>query len=321
MGIQGWPWTDTLSIQTNTPNKCGFITYEIIPLSFSPNDLVSFEDFADDSLDYLLFAPQLTHPAGSYYLALRGSLIYNGLVVDYLDEEFEVFVDPCQSALDLSLVQLPSMENLWYAESRLYDISYILGQVIPSYDCGYTYVFELFVVLYDENGNETGISQTLPVEIDFYINLDDQVITLNLSKCFPIGQDSPVDPMCNDFTIPHQLDWTLRLKISLPAVGGGDFGFLDFPARILDPCLVDTVSMVNLPSMTTPIPYTVFAVDPAVITYEVGVSQQYELCPLTCDIFETSLTTAPAFVSTFTVLNSPSDLHPSLKSQQVVLQI
>lgn len=115
MTVQGWPWTDTLSIQTNSQNKCGYITYEIIPLSFSPNDLVSFEDFADDSLDYFLFAPQLTHPSGSYYLALRGSLIYNGQLVSYMDEEFEVFIDPCQSQLDTSLVQLPALENYWYA--------------------------------------------------------------------------------------------------------------------------------------------------------------------------------------------------------------
>ena len=115
MTVQGWPWTDTLSIQTNSQNKCGYITYEIIPLSFSPNDLVSFEDFADDSLDYFLFAPQLAHPSGSYYLALRGSLIYNGQLVSYMDEEFEVFIDPCQSQLDTSLVQLPALENYWYA--------------------------------------------------------------------------------------------------------------------------------------------------------------------------------------------------------------
>jgi len=57
MTVQGWPWTDTLSQDLGQPNKCGFISYEIIPLSFSPNDLVFFNDFADDSLDNLLFAP------------------------------------------------------------------------------------------------------------------------------------------------------------------------------------------------------------------------------------------------------------------------
>lgn len=29
MGIWGWPWTDTLSLQLNEPNKCGFIVYSI----------------------------------------------------------------------------------------------------------------------------------------------------------------------------------------------------------------------------------------------------------------------------------------------------
>jgi len=211
------------------------------------------------------------------------------------------------------------LENYWYYEPAEYDLSYILGQVIPSYDCGYEYVFELFVVIFDEFGAEIDQSPILPVEIDFNVNLANNSILLYIGKCFPIGQDSVVDPMCNDGTVPHQRDWTLRLKISLPDVGSGDFQYLDFPARILDPCTIDTVQMVNLPGNTSPIAYTVNGVVPDVATYEVGVSQLYELCPLVCDVFETSQLTTPAFVSTFTVLPVSSSDHPSLKTQVSVL--
>ena len=36
------------------------------------------------------------------------------------------------------------------------------------------------------------------------------------------------------------------MKITLMQPDGDSFGFVDFPARILDPCVVDEVNMVNL---------------------------------------------------------------------------
>lgn len=156
---------------------------------------------------------------------------------------------------------------MWYANSLEYDISYILQQVIPSIECGYPYSFDVCQVGLDEFGNETELP--LPNEIGFVYNPSTAFVGFNIEKCNPIGVDSPVDPECNNGMQPQELTWPLRMKISLVQPTGDSFGTVDFLGRINDPCLVDTVSMVNL--MATPIDYTLQFV-PYEATYEVRVS-------------------------------------------------
>jgi len=228
----------------------------------------------------LYFAPSLDTPSGVYPLILRGKLIYEGLVLDIADVPVTAIVANCNAVLDLDNLSLPVIENLWYAETAVYDLTYIRTQVIPSYECGYPYIFELAQVHYDEFGEHI---LDLPGEINYVSPIDDPMIILDIGKCHPIGEDSPVDPECNDSTIPYTKNWQLRMKITLVQPDGDHIGFVDFPATILDPCVVDQVEFVNL--MPTQIPY-VLRHDPYVETYEVGINQKYALCPLTCSLHE-----------------------------------
>ena len=74
------------------------------------------------------------------------------------------------------------------------------------------------------------------------------------------------------------------MKITLVQPTGDSYGYVDFPARILDPCTVDEVSMVSLMPSSI-IDYTIRN-SPDLATYEVGVVQKYALCPLQCSISE-----------------------------------
>lgn len=176
---------------------------------------------------------------------------------------------------------MPPIENLWYDDNLNYDVSYIRSQVVPSVECGYPYKFEVMRFEIDSNFND--VILPLPTEVEFVWDQTTDYIAFNIVKCNPIGVNSPFDQECNDGTIPYQKAWNLRMKVTLMQPDGDSFGFVDFPARIRDPCVVDEVSMVRL--MDPQIAYTIQNT-PYIETYEVGIDQKYALCPLTCSITE-----------------------------------
>lgn len=108
MGITGWQWTDTLSLQLGEQDKCGRLSYEVVNFNGLPTDLVTLyiDEFGDVTQDYLLFAPTLAHPVGTYNLNLRAYLYYepSETLVDTRDEPFSVVINNCFAYLDLSLV-------------------------------------------------------------------------------------------------------------------------------------------------------------------------------------------------------------------------
>ena len=204
MTLSGWRWTDTLSLQLGEPNKCGELTYSVVNFNGTPQDLVTiYMDPVDVTLDYLLFAPTLEHPVGTYFLSLRAELYYgpSNTMVDRRDEPFTVVINNCFAFLDLSLVTMPELQNIWYKDMAVYDISYVFEQVVPSVECGWPYGFDVVQVYTDEFGNE--IEDALPLEINFVKDTNTQYLGLDIAKCNPIGVDSPVDIVCNDGTIPH----------------------------------------------------------------------------------------------------------------------
>ena len=110
--------------------KCGAITYEVLNANETPQTLVKLErdEFGDVSQDKLVFQPGLDEPEGVYFLLLRGKLIWgpDSVLVDQVDEPFQVVVDSCFANLDLSLVTIPNLVNLWYADTVEIDVSHIL---------------------------------------------------------------------------------------------------------------------------------------------------------------------------------------------------
>jgi len=90
-------------------------------------------------------------------MVLRGQLYYRPtpdevVLVDTVDEPFDVVIDACLATLDLSLVTLPVLENTWYGDTAAFDISYIQQQVVPSVECGYPYSFDVCRVYLDAQG-------------------------------------------------------------------------------------------------------------------------------------------------------------------------
>ena len=216
-GMSGWPWTDTVSLQTFTPNKCGYIVFDLVRISSDAREgLVRLEDDEwNDMNDWIVFEPTLLDPPGIYFYALRGRLYYgvDDTLVDTKEEAFQVVIDNCLSDLDLSLVSIPMIENVWYSDERKFDITYILQQVVPSVECGWPYSFELFQLV--DDGFGFLMDAPIPGEITF-INVEGATpyIALKIEKCSPIGVDTP-DPMCNGGLTPFQMDWTLKMKIDI----------------------------------------------------------------------------------------------------------
>lgn len=158
----------------------------------------------------------------------------------------------------------------------------------------------------------------MPAEIRFIWDDNIKYIGFTIEKCNPIGQDNG-DPACSDGSLPVRLDWTLRMKVSLVQPAMEYFGVIDFPARILDPCLTDAVSM--LPVSVKPIDYTLLFT-PQRAVYECQVVQTYPLCPLSCSVTKAGTSMVPIFIDTYTqqpvTLTQP---HPSVKSQAFVMEI
>ena len=138
-------------------------------------------------MDKLIFEPSLDTEEGVYFLILRGTLTWgeDNIVVDQVDEPFQVVIDSCFSNLDLSLVTMPDLKNDWYSETASFDISYIMNQVIPSKECGYPYSFDVARLEIDADGNE--LTTALPVEIRFNYDTELGYLGFELGKCDTIG--------------------------------------------------------------------------------------------------------------------------------------
>lgn len=159
----------------------------------------------------------------------------------------------------------------------------------------------------------------LPLEINFVNDPSQGYLGLDIAKCFPIGVDSPNDMTCNDGTVPRQLNWSLRMIISLVQPENEFTGYVDFPAKIIDPCLSDEVSFTN--TATTPLSY-LLKFNPVVAEYAPNVVQKYALCPLQCTVYEPVSGLIPPFVSTFTTIPYyTSGANPSIETQTTVLEI
>ena len=138
-------------------------------------------------------------------MILRGKLIYNGKLVDTRNEPFTVVITSCWANIDLSLITLPSIQNMWYNDNLLYDVSYITKQVVPSVECGYPYDYQLYQVYPDKDGYE--VVAPLPLEVKFTYNGAAKYVAIQISKCNPIGENSSVDSDCNDGTLPEERNW------------------------------------------------------------------------------------------------------------------
>ena len=110
-------------------------------------------------------------------------------------------INNCFAYLDLSLVTMPSLENIWYSEKEPIDISYVREQVVPSVECGWPMSFNVVQYYTDEFGTE--VEAPLPFEINFVNNEVTGYLGLDISKCSPIGVDSLVDDACNDGSVPR----------------------------------------------------------------------------------------------------------------------
>ena len=247
----------------------------------TPQTLVRLErdEFGDASLDKLVFEPGLTDREGVYFLLLRGRLIWgpDGALVDQVDEPFQVVIDSCFSNLDLSLVTIPNLVNLWYADTVAIDVSRILGQVIPSRECGYPYSFD--VALLETNDEGVEMAAALPVEIQFKYDTEAGELWFHIGKCDPMGTNDPFDEECNNGMVPYEKKWTIRMVIGIVQPKGEAYGYVDAPVFIDNPCLKDEVRMEAL----TPAPIDYLLQDvPYCATYELRVTQKYALCPLEC---------------------------------------
>lgn len=106
-------------------------------------------------------------------------------MVDQVDEPFQVVINFCFSNLDLSLVTIPPLTNMWYSDTKNIDVSHILDQVIPSKECGYPYSFDVSLLEYDSLGDE--VSAPLPLEIQFNYDTEAGYLGFSIGKCDPIG--------------------------------------------------------------------------------------------------------------------------------------
>lgn len=224
------------------------------------------DPFSDEN-DILLFAPTLDDPEDTYFLQLKGTLTYEGVLVDTAYEPFTVVVDGCFASLDLSLVSLPEITNVWYAANKPYDVSFVYSQVIPSVECNFPYFFDVCVIETDEFGVQTELP--LPPEITFTFDPVSQYVAFDIAKCDPIGVDLP-DSECNNGFLPYNKNWDLQMKIGIQFDDGSESsGFVPLIARIEDPCPFDTVNFVELePSVFD---YYLRS-SPDTYTYEVKVS-------------------------------------------------
>ena len=82
----------------------------------------------------------------------------------------------------MSNVQLPFVENTWYADTVSYDLSPVGPMVVQEPACGYPLSFHAF--WYDEELDELNI---LPVEVTFQNSI------ISIGKCNPIGVEHPDD--------------------------------------------------------------------------------------------------------------------------------
>ena len=109
----------------------------------------------------------------------------------------------------------------------------------------------------------------------------------------------------------------MQISLIQPAPIGPSLGTVDFPAQISDPCLADEVKFTN--TAQAPIPY-VIRNNPTVLDCAPTVSQRFALCPLECEVGETSSGKIPFFVYTFTTtpyyIPGP---NPSVEKQTAVL--
>lgn len=139
---------------------------------------------------------------------------------------------------------------------------------------------------------------------------------MTISKCSPIGTSNG-DPECEGQT-PYRKDWILRMKIGLVQENEPFQGYVDFMAVIFDPCVTDTVQMIQTENPV--IDYTLKYA--AVLReYSVEVVQKYPLCQLQCYAQKSNtMGIVPAWIKSDTLVTTFQP-HPSLKDQIFVIEI
>lgn len=96
--FQNWPFYDSVDSSLNfaytDTGKCGPMNYEVLDMSFTPSDFVTF-----NGSDRIVMAPTLDTPTGIHLLYFRVKM---GMYGNYIDIPFSVTVTECAPLIDSS---------------------------------------------------------------------------------------------------------------------------------------------------------------------------------------------------------------------------